>query len=141
MQYVIDSNVAVKWFLPEPHSEKAFALLEDFRHQGLGLVAPDLLVPEVGHVLWKRSVLTREVPLSEAEESYNDLLSLQIPLQSSSQIAEHAFNLASQERHAIYDAFYIALALERGCELITADQTLIDKLSGKFPLIRPLSTL
>ena len=36
---------------------------------------------------------------------------------------------------------YIVLALERGCEFITADQRVVNKLSGKFPQIRWLGTL
>lgn len=47
---VVDASVAVKWFLPEIHGEAAARLLEG-RHV---LLAPDLLFPEVGNVLWKR---------------------------------------------------------------------------------------
>jgi predicted nucleic acid-binding protein len=105
------------------------------------LAAPDLLIPEVGNTLWKRSVLTREISLPEAEESYQDFLALPLSTEPSSRIAEHAFQLATQEHHPVYDAFYLALALERGCELITADQTLVNKLQGKFPQVRWLGSL
>ena len=141
MQYVIDASVALKWFLPEPYSDKADALLQRFLHQGLSLVSPDLLVPEVGNALWKRSALQAEIPLSDAQESYRDFLRLQVPLESSSVIANDAFNLAAQEQQTVYDALYVALALQRGCEFVTADQTLVTKLVRKFPQIRPLGSL
>ena len=138
---VIDASVAVKWFLPEPHRDKAEALLSDFLNQGLSLVAPDLLVAEVGNTLWKRSVKTGEISIGEAEESYLDFLNLRMPLESSASLAEHAFNLAQQERHPVYDTLYIVLALDHSCELITADEILVNKLSGKFPQIRWLGSL
>lgn len=94
MQYVIDASVAVKWFLPELHSDKAEVLLKGFLTEGLSLTAPDLLVPEVGNTLWKRSVLRKEISLSKAQESYIDFLSLRIPLRSSSGIGEVALHLA-----------------------------------------------
>ena len=136
MQYVIDASVVVKWFLPEPYSDKADILLKTFRVQRLELTAPDLIVPEVGNALWKRSTLTEELSASQAEQSYRYFLELQIPLQSSSALAEEALKLAAQERHPIYDALYIALAARRGCQLITADEKLMNKLGSKFPLVR-----
>jgi predicted nucleic acid-binding protein len=57
---VVDSSVAVKWYLPENGSERAASLLE----AAIRLVAPDLLIPEVGNVLWTRR---REMPVEEME--------------------------------------------------------------------------
>ena len=141
MEYVIDSNIAVKWFLPEPHSERAEALLNAFRHQGLGLIAPDLIIPEVVNTLWKQSVRKKEISLTEAMESCADFLDLQFPVHPSAMIAEHAFQFATAEDHSVYDALYIVLALQRGCEFVTADEKLIKKLSRKYPFIRWLGSL
>ncbi len=141
MLYVIDASVVAKWFLPEPYKEKADALLDDFLHRRLSLVAPDLLVPEVGNTLWKRSALMGEISTTEAKESYVDFLNLRVPLEPSSTIAERALTLAQEGRHPIYDALYVATALNHNCELITADETLVNKLSNKFPQIRWLGSL
>jgi predicted nucleic acid-binding protein len=48
--YVVDASVAVKWFVPEPHTQAALRFLNG-DHQ---LMAPDLLVPEIGNTLWKK---------------------------------------------------------------------------------------
>jgi len=141
MEYVIDASVAVKWFVPEPYSEKADQLSEEYLHQGLRLSAPDLLVAEVGNTLWKRSVLRKELLVSEAQDSHADFLNLHLPLEPSSAIAEEALNLATREVHKVYDALYVVLAVKRGCQFITADETLINKLSGKVPQILSLSSL
>lgn len=141
MQYVIDASVVMKWFLPELHKEKADTLLQGFLYRGLNLTAPDVLAAEVGNVLWKRSVLTREISVSEAKESYLDFLNLGMPLESTSLIAEEAFRLATEEQHPVYDTLYVSLALSRGCELVTADETLVRKLGNKFPQIRSLGSL
>ncbi len=141
MEYVIDASVAVKWFLPELHSEKADALLNDFLHQGLNLLAPDLIVPEVTNTFWKRCTLTKEISLSEATESCTDFLRLPLTVERSAIIAERALNFAVQEHHRVYDALYVMLALHRGCGLNTADEALVNKLSDKFPMIRWLGSL
>ena len=48
--FVVDASVAIKWFLPEIHSDAALPLLA---HKHL-LHAPDLIFSEFGNVLWKR---------------------------------------------------------------------------------------
>ncbi len=80
MEYVIDASVAVKWFIPEPHSDRADGLLKDFLRQSIVLTAPDVLVAEVGNTLWKRSAGRGEIPVSQARQSYRDFLSLKIPV-------------------------------------------------------------
>jgi predicted nucleic acid-binding protein len=141
LEYVIDASVAVKWFLPEANSDKADALLNALLNQRLYLIAPDLLIPEVVNTLWKRSVLTNEISLREARESCADLVSLPVRVLSSAAIAVRALEFSAQERHSVYDALYVVLALERGCEFVTADQPLVNKLGGKFPAIRWLGSL
>ena len=45
MRYVVDASVAVKWLLPEEHTEQAESLLVE----GNTFAAPDLLFAEVGN--------------------------------------------------------------------------------------------
>ena len=47
---VIDASVAVKWFIPEIHSQTAVKLLAGKKT----LYAPDLIYAEVGNTLWKK---------------------------------------------------------------------------------------
>lgn len=141
MRYVVDANVVIKWFIPEIDSDKADRLLADFRSHRLDVVAPDILVAEVGSTLWKRSVKTKDISLAEAAASFTDFLDLGVPLQSSSAIAEEALNIANAVQHAVYDTLYVSLALKNRCEFITADEKLFQKFSPKYPVITLLRTI
>ena len=48
--HVVDASVAIKWFVEEVHAEAARYLLGDEYE----LLAPDLLWPEFGNILWKK---------------------------------------------------------------------------------------
>ena len=51
---VVDSSVAIKWFVEEPYSVEAHRLLEGYQDGTLTLLAPDLLYAEVGNIVWKK---------------------------------------------------------------------------------------
>ena len=50
MPYVIDASVAVKWYLAEVHQPEAIIVLDSDEI----LMAPDLLLSEVGNIIWKK---------------------------------------------------------------------------------------
>ena len=53
---VVDASVAIKWFLPEPLSEEARQILDEYQAGRLSVLAPDLIYAEVGNIVWKRQV-------------------------------------------------------------------------------------
>ena len=130
--YVVDASVAVKWFVPEPHSQAALRFLDGDRQ----LIAPDLLVPEIGNTLWKK-VTRKEVPLRVAKEILQMLNTTPIEFYPSAPMLETALNISIKERRSIYDSLYLALALLRECRLITADEKLLNSLR-KSPLANHL---
>ena len=85
--------------------------------------------------------LRREISEAEAAESYADFWALGLHLHPASPLVGAALKLADQERHSVYDMLYIVLAEQRDCQFITADETLVRKLSGKFPFVRLLGDL
>lgn len=112
---VIDSSVAVKWYIPEPGSERAALLLRS----GSRLVAPDLLIPEIGNVLWERR---REVPAAESEAIAVALASAcPVSLYPSSALLQGALLVALAYERSVYDSLYLALAVSEDCPLVTAD--------------------
>ena len=140
MLYVVDASVVLKWFLPEPGTAAADALLEQFLNNEAEFIAPDLLLLEIASALWKRAIRKDLLP-EEAIAVYRDLIALPLPLVPSGQFAEAALSLALRHNHSIYDLLYCALAIERNGELVTADQTLVNKLGTDFPFITHLSTI
>ena len=137
MRYVIDAGVAVKWFIPEVDSDIAHQLLERYLQGVDGPVAPDLLIAECGNVFWRRC-RQGDITPEEATESLADLLTLQVPLVPATSLVQSALSLALQHQRTVYDALYLALAQERNCDLITADERFFNALSAQFPQLQLL---
>ena len=51
---IVDSGVAVKWFLPEAYSAEASRILAEYDNGALSFIAPDLIYAEFGNVVWKK---------------------------------------------------------------------------------------
>ena len=138
--YVIDAGVAVKWFIPEDDTAKARRLLELFHQGAAELTSPDLLIAEAANVFWKRAD-RNDITAQEAEDNLNDLLSINLPLVSSSLLAPGALAIARAHRRSVYDCLYLALALDRGCDLITTDERLVNAIGSQFPQLKLLRNL
>ena len=137
MLYVIDAGIAVKWFIPEEDSAIAHQLLTRYL-QGLDSpIAPDLLISECGNVFWRRC-RQGDMTAEEATESLADLLTLDIPVVPASNLVQAALRLALQHQRTVYDSLYLALAQERDCPLITADEQFFNAVSSQFPNLQLL---
>jgi len=99
------------------------------------------MLVETASALWKRVMIRKELSADEAMLIYRDLLTLPVSLIASGTVAEAAFRVALRHSHSVYDALYCALAIERRCDFVTADEALADKLHGVFPFIVPLSAI
>ena len=125
MTLVVDSSVALKWFVAEPDSTSALALLET----GEALIAPDLLIAELCNAawrLWRRREVTREqVSIVAARTPY--LFADNAPMDG---LAARAAAIALNLDHPAYDCFYLALAERVDCRMVTADRRLVSRVSG-----------
>jgi predicted nucleic acid-binding protein len=137
----VDASVVLKWFLPETDSDAADSLLEKFLNDEAELLAPDLMLVETASALWKRVMIRKELSANEATLIYRDLLTLPLSLIASATVADAALQVALQHNHSVYDALYCALAIERRCDFVTADRTLVNKLHGVFPFVVHLSAI
>lgn len=50
---VVDSSVAIKWFIPQNYSFEANKILSAYEANKLTLIAPDLIYAEIGNIVWK----------------------------------------------------------------------------------------
>ena len=135
---VVDSSVALKWFIPENLSEEAGSFLD----ARVELLAPDLIYPEAGNVLWKK-VGRGEIEPRDARDILAALGRVPLSVVSSSLLVEAALEIALAHRRTVYDALYVALAVARESVFVTADDRLVGALRGG-PLaahVRALSTL
>ena len=134
MTLVVDASVTAKWFIQEPETPFAEAILA----QG-PVIAPDLIVAEVTNVAWTRVRLGR-LSLSQAQALSRKLGNMFAELIPCAQLAAHAIEIAIAFDHPIYDAYYLAVAESAKTELVTADGALFRKTRRtRFArLVRPL---
>ena len=134
---VVDCSVAAKWVLPEPGREVAIRLLERYAAGEVHLIAPDLLLSEFASLVAKRhrrKQMTGEQALRAYAlmvESAPELVAVRprIPL---------ALELAVRHQISLWDAVYVALAVEFGTQLVTADRRLLRGGRTWHPVVRLL---
>ncbi|MDI9430809.1 MAG: type II toxin-antitoxin system VapC family toxin [Planctomycetota bacterium] len=134
---VVDASVAAKWFLPEPEAAAAVRLLDGRRR----LVAPDLICTEVGNIFWK--LCTRKLlAADEAAEMLDHFLSMPLGIHDSALLLPAALEIAVATCRTVYDSLYLALAVELGATVVTADRCWANALNpGPFTrFLRPLAT-
>jgi predicted nucleic acid-binding protein len=140
VKYVLDASVALKWVLPEPDSPQAIALRDAYTNQVHQLHAPDIFSVEIAYALAKvyhRGLLTQ----AEATQSLADILRVSPTLHPAAPLLARAFELATAQRVSLYDCVYVALAEQQQCQLVTADQRLINSLPSQSSLILELAAV
>jgi predicted nucleic acid-binding protein len=120
---VVDASIAVKWVVQESGTSEALALRLKAR-----LIAPDLLVAECANILWKK-VQRAELGSEEAQLGARLLQGADIELLPMRNHLEAMTKLAIALDHPAYDCVYLALAAEKDCPLVTADERLLRKLA------------
>ena len=118
---VIDASIAVKWVVEEEGTPEALAL-----RQKAKLIAPELLVAECANILWKK-VQRGELLNDEALLAARLLQGAEIDLLPTRFLFEAATRMSIEIDHPAYDCLYLALALEKKCRFVTADERLLRK--------------
>ncbi len=121
---MVDASVAIKWFVPEVHSQAATRLLR----QATQFIAPDLIFAEVGNILWKKQ-RRQEISEQVAFAILNDFKRYPIHNYQASPLLNDAWHIALNYQCTVYDSLYVALALREKSQLVTADRSLINKLN------------
>jgi predicted nucleic acid-binding protein len=134
MKFVLDSSVAFKTLVPETESDKAIKLLDEYRQGIHELLAPDILPVEVGHALTRVERQGRVSP-TNGYALWSSLMADCPPLVPYLTLMSRAYLLSSQFRIGVYDCLYVALAEREGCELLTADQRLLNTFQAQFPIV------
>ena len=121
MTLVVDAGVAAKWVLPEEDAERAASL----RNQPDDILAPSLIVAEIGNAVWKR-VMANEISPADAVEALDIATSLLTRLVPMRELSARATEIAIALRHPIYDCFYLALAEREHAPMFTTDRRLLN---------------
>lgn len=119
---VIDASVAIKWIVEESGTDAALAIKRESN-----LVAPDLFVSECANILWKKT-RKNELTRKEADLACRLLEGAPIELVPTRLLLRATMRLAITLDHPAYDCVYLALARERRCRFVTADERLLRKI-------------
>ncbi len=114
---VVDTSIAVKWFVPEIHSDAAARLLD----AEFVLCAPDLIGPELANTLWKK-MRRGDISRAQAGEILAAFDAMPIEIVPSKVLLPAAFQVAAALDRSVYDCLYVALAVMQKCPVFTADR-------------------
>lgn len=120
MQIVADASVILAAMLPERHTAEAREALARAEQ----VHAPDLLLYEIVSALHSR-VRRGDLTAEQAELKRLEARALPARQAAAHELDAAALALAERLDHSAYDCFYLALAIERDCVLVTADRGLV----------------
>ena len=136
---VLDASVGFKWFAEEAGSDLAGQILEE--HSGK-ITVPDLFLIEVTAALVREANIEKASALliakhieRLAEMAAADDIS---PVRLLPDQIAHAAEIAITLGHPLKDCLYLALAMELGCPLVTADARFAAKAKGVYEDVRAL---
>lgn len=137
---VLDSSVAFKWLVLEDQSDLAKQLRDEFKLAILDLIAPEFWTVELAHSL-TRAERQGRINVGDAYGLWVGAMRTAPQFIPHVPLMERAMEISSQERIGVYDCHYVALAEREGCELVTADTTLVKALQKKYGFILTLTGL
>lgn len=121
---VVDASFAIKWLLPEKGSDVALSVLDDLQY----FVVPDLFIIETDSIVTKK-VRRKELEPEDApilQEKIRQFPYLIIPY---NKISDFALELSTSLAISHYDACYLAVSIQFGGTLYTADLRMSNGLS------------
>jgi predicted nucleic acid-binding protein len=116
---VFDASVLVKLTIEEPHSADAMRQYETVETT----IVPDCAYIECASALWKKWRYEGYDPACVLE-ALRSLGSIDCAVIESAPLLEDAVDIALSLAHPVYDCIYVALAVQEGVALITADAKL-----------------
>ena len=97
---VIDASFAAMWVLPESYTSQALDLVESWERQGIRMMAPGLILPEITNALHKR-VVRRELDLPTALKAMQLILDFDFEVREEPGIPARALELAARLKEAL----------------------------------------
>jgi predicted nucleic acid-binding protein len=129
---VLDSGVAVKWFVAEPHAAEAGRVFDEYLAGNLTLLAPDFIYAEFGNILWKKQAFQGYNP-ADAQRIVDEFRTqITLTLASTADLLDDAYRIAVAHKRTVYDSLYLALGVRAGCRSVTADEKLVNAVGAHF---------
>lgn len=129
---VVDSSVAVKWFVSEPYSTEAQRIPDAYQNGTIAFLAPDPINAEFGNIVWKKHIF-QGMAVSDARDVVDKFRRLEFNLTPTADLLLDAYKIAVANRRTVYDALYLALSVRENCQCVTADEKLVNAVGPTFP--------
>jgi predicted nucleic acid-binding protein len=123
---VIDAGVAVKWVVEEEFSEAAERLLT----AGITLHAPAHWLAEATSAVVAYCVFKHRLSADDAREKATFLADMSVKEHPLRELSRRATDIALGLGATTYDALYLALAVELGAPLVTADRRFYERVKA-----------
>lgn len=114
-ELIVDSGVAVKWFLPEAYLAEAKRILTEYDNGALSFIAPDLIYAEFGNVVWKK-LMFQGVDAKAADTALAKFQQLKIGLVSTESLLDDAYRLAVMHKRSVVEPGLTPTILRRNEE-------------------------
>lgn len=126
---IVDTSVIYKWYSLEENSDQAREILQNHLNNQEVACAPELILYELANAwVTKAGLSLKQIKLNLKNFKSTNVRVIDITFA----IINKALNLAKKYQITIDDASYIALAREKKCIFITADQKLASKVNLPF---------
>lgn len=125
MNAVVDSSVAIKWYVEEEWHREAISVLRE----NVMLFAPDLLICEMANIAWKK-VRRGQMTSLQGRLAVQQSSDGGINIVRTSLLGQRAWDIAAMLDRPAYDCFYLACAEISDSPLVTADARLCSAVEG-----------
>ncbi len=137
--YVVDTSVALKWFVESCEGDvlQAHQLREAYLNGRCTLRAPEFLLLELANAL----ATGLRLKMNKVLEALDAVRRVELYLETlRAETLARAVEIASSYGVTVYDSYFLALAVEWGCILVTADDAFARK-TGAHPSLVALRQL
>ena len=126
---VLDTSVAVKWYLPEDLHDEAIDLLRHAEAGNIELFAPGTVQPEFFNAVWWQH-RREDLPLESVRDLWEQFALDPVVLYAPEDLMARAAEIALETQAIIYDALFLALADNFETVVVTTDGKLLKTLEG-----------
>src|SRR5258705_10151825 len=106
---VVDSSVAIKWFVTEIYSVEAQRVLNDYQSGIIDFHAPDFINAEFGNIIWKKQIF-QGLAEADAQDIIVNFRKLTFRITSTADLLEDAYQIAVRHKRTVYDTLYLTLS-------------------------------
>ncbi len=80
-----------------------------------------------------RNISCQGLAASDAQDILDRFRQLQFTFTPTAELLEDAYKIAVAHSRTVYDALYLALGVREGCQVVTADEKLVNAVGSNFP--------